>query len=1018
MPAPSKAKARGFWRRLRIYFRGFRIVVWLLIFVILAALIYLNQAGLPDFVKRPLLAQLQKTGLDVEFRTLRLHWSRGFIAEQVRFGASTAIHNPALPHFTAQELEFNFQLRALLEGQLQLDSLILRRGRLEWTLPATNGAPRTLTISNIESNLRLQAHERWALDDFRAQFGGVNFYAHGVVTNVPALFKHRRQTPTPGGLPPDAKRRARFDLARLEQLANLLGQIQFAAPPEFRLDVAGDAARWRSFDARLSVKASAAATPWGTGENLLLLTRLSPPGSNEQSRLEVHLRADQAETKWARATNLELALRLETTLEQPDQIHSHLTLRAGAAETRWAGVRDWQLKAGWVQDRTNLFPRQLEMESHAGRVSSWLTRALDVHVAVGLEPRAGPVETEAGLSYWNRLLPYAIQWNGRIGRLRSVLLQADQLEVAGAWRAPTLSIAQLQAQLYEGSLTSTAQLNVLTREVTAQAASDFDPFAILPLLPAAAQQWLGKFTWAQAPRLQGELTVTLPAWTNASPDWRHEMATSLRLTGRTTVTNGTYRGIHADWASTHFSFSNRVWRLPDLVIGRPEGGLQLALEADNATRDYYCRLRSTLDPMALLPALEPEIQRGLGFCEFGQPPTVEGELWGRWYDYSRSGFRGRIALTNVAFRGRIADAAVTGLEYTNLVVTCVEPRLWSGAQYATAEAVVADFHAARVYFTNAFSTFAPSNIVHVIGPVVEHALSPYHFGEPPVAHVSGHAPMHDPDDAYLVFEGTGKHFSALNLQTSNYQARVIWAGDTLIVTNVAGEFYGGAAEGWARFVFDEPGAASYAFALHTTNTHLPALVTALTGQPNHLEGRLAGGLTITNANTKSVNTWAGSGDAVLRDGLLWELPIFGILSEPLDALIPGVGNSQFTEAKGSFSFSNGLIASSDLQMRSSMMRLKYRGVVDFDGNLDARVIAEPLRDTPVVGSLVSTILSPVAHLFAYQLTGTMQHPRSEPVYIPRLLLVPFSPFQTLGNLFSSGNPKSEPEKFSPEPEAQ
>ncbi|MCO5051712.1 MAG: AsmA-like C-terminal region-containing protein [Verrucomicrobiae bacterium] len=1022
MSASPKAKGRRFWRRLRIYFRGFRIAVWLLIFVVVAALVYLNQVGLPDFLKRPLLAQIQKSGLDVDFSTLRLHWSRGFIAKQVQFGAGAITNNPALPRFTAQELEFNFHLRALLEGQVRLDSVILRQGELQWTLPATNGTPRALTISNIESSLKLQPEERWSLDDFRAQFGGVNFYAHGVVTNAPALFKHRRRTtgtgaPTPGPKPPEPGR-ARFDLARLEQLAELLAQIKFATPPELRVEVSGDGAKLRSFDARLIVKAPAAETPWGAGENLLLLARLSPPSGNEQSRLELSLQAGQARTEWASTVNLELELRLDTIITRPDQINSHLILRADEAESRWASVRGGQLKAGWVQHTTNPIPHQIEIEAHADRANSWLTRAADVNFAARLEPLPEPPEPAAALSYWNQLLPYQIQWAANLGRLRSVLLQADQLNVAGDWRAPSLAITNLQAQLYGGSVTSAARLNVQTREVTVQCAANFDPLTILPLLPPAAQNWLGKFTWAQAPRVQGELAVTLPAWTNAAPDWRGELGSTLWLSGQTVVTNGTYRGIRADWATTHFQFSNQVWNLPDLTVGRPEGKLQLSLEADPVTQDYYCRLRSTIDPMALLPALEPEIQRGLGFCEFGQPPTVDGELWGRWYDHSRSGFRGQIALTNVAFRGQIADVAMTKLEYTNLVVTCETPRVWSGAQYAAAEAVVADFNAQRVYFTNAFSTFAPSNIVQAIGPVVEHALAPYHFGDPPIAHVSGHAPMHDPSDAYLIFEGTGKNFSALNLQTSNYQAKVIWAGETLTVTNVVGEFYGGAAEGWAHFVFDEPDEANYAFAINTTNTHLPALVTALTQETNQLEGWLTGQLMITNANTESIKTWAGSGAAVLRDGLLWELPIFGILSEPLDALMPGVGNSKFTEARGSFSFGHGEIASADLQMRSSVMRLKYRGTVDFDGHLDARVIGEPLRDTPVVGSLVSTILSPVAYLFAYRLTGTLENPQSEPVYIPRLLLVPFSPFQTIGNLFSSEGDKSATEKFSPVPESE
>ncbi|MCY7313931.1 MAG: hypothetical protein LH491_09965, partial [Pseudoxanthomonas sp.] len=36
------------------------------------AFVYVNQVGLPDFVKRPLLAQLQARGLNMDFSRLRV----------------------------------------------------------------------------------------------------------------------------------------------------------------------------------------------------------------------------------------------------------------------------------------------------------------------------------------------------------------------------------------------------------------------------------------------------------------------------------------------------------------------------------------------------------------------------------------------------------------------------------------------------------------------------------------------------------------------------------------------------------------------------------------------------------------------------------------------------------------------------------------------------------------------------------------------------------------------------------
>jgi hypothetical protein len=89
-------------------------------------------------------------------------------------------------------------------------------------------------------------------------------------------------------------------------------------------------------------------------------------------------------------------------------------------------------------------------------------------------------------------------------------------------------------------------------------------------------------------------------------------------------------------------------------------------------------------------------------------------------------------------------------------------------------------------------------------------------------------------------------------------------------------------------------------------------------------------------------------------------------------------------------------------MRAPALRLQYRGTVDFNRQVRARVTAEPLRDTPVVGPFVNAALWPVSKLFAYKISGSLEDPKAEPVYIPKIILMPFSPFKTLGDLFSPG----------------
>jgi hypothetical protein len=69
-----------------VYFRRLRIGVWVLILTLLGGVLYLNQIGLPDFAKQPLLENLRARGLDLQFSRLRLRWHYGIVAENVRFG--------------------------------------------------------------------------------------------------------------------------------------------------------------------------------------------------------------------------------------------------------------------------------------------------------------------------------------------------------------------------------------------------------------------------------------------------------------------------------------------------------------------------------------------------------------------------------------------------------------------------------------------------------------------------------------------------------------------------------------------------------------------------------------------------------------------------------------------------------------------------------------------------------------------------------------------------------------------
>ena len=86
----------------------------------------------------------------------------------------------------------------------------------------------------------------------------------------------------------------------------------------------------------------------------------------------------------------------------------------------------------------------------------------------------------------------------------------------------------------------------------------------------------------------------------------------------------------------------------------------------------------------------------------------------------------------------------------------------------------------------------------------------------------------------------------------------------------------------AAFDFTVRDGADFSFGLDVTNANLRALMADVYPGTNRLEGRLSGRLNITLANTEDWHSWFGNGQVDLRDGLIWDIPIFGIFSKPLN----------------------------------------------------------------------------------------------------------------------------------------
>ena len=1046
----TRPKGR-FWRLARIYFRRFRITVWLLVLGLLGGLIYLNQIGLPDFIKTPLLDNLRAQGLDLRFSRLRLSWYHGIVAENARFGRAD---EPLSPHLTIEEVRLRFNHTALTRLQFQVDSLILRQGRLVWPIAETNQAPRQLTVENIQTELRFLLGDEWSLDHFTASFAGARIQLSGTVTNASA-FRERKflqaEQPTPVNVWQN----------RLRAVADTLERIRFPAPPELRLNIQGDARDLGTFGVRLFLSTPGAETPWGSIASGHFNARLFPATTNGLSRAEASLEAGRAQTRWATTSNLQLtaqvasfegqtnlgngeltigASRVETqwgkatnvqaTLHvaavpgQTNLVNADLALQVGSVATRWGGATNARFNAQWLHALTNAIPLTGRGELQCSRASTPWATARELRLNARLDSSSLPVPPEAAGSWawWATLAPYALGWDCQVSGLQRAGVEAEEVTGNGDWRAPRLTVTNLHAALYSRQLDVGADLDVATRALHLKLSSSVDPHKLSPLLPEAVQRSLASCAWQTPPELRADVALVLPAWTNRQPDWRVEVPPTLQVQAELKLKHGaSYRDVACTAAQSHILYSNMVWCLPDLVIARPEGGLEALVNSNDRTKDFYFRIGSTLDLRVMLPLLEPDLQKGLELLTFTEPPVIAAEIWGQWPDAERTGFKGRLALTNFTFRGESVSGLQTALAYTNRFLQVTSPRLQRGAGRISADSLGVDFPAQKIYLTNGFSTVPPMVVARAIGPNIVRAVEDYRFVEPPTAYVHGTIPLHGEEDADLHFDLKGGPFEWWRFHVPEIQGHVHWLGEHLTLSNVQLGFYGGQAMGYAHFDFHPGRPTDYQFNLTATNALLHPLVADLFLNTNRLDGRLSGTLVITNASTADIQSWNGYGNLNLQDGLIWDIPIFGVFSGVLNTMVPGLGSSRASAGTCSYVITNGIIRSDDLDVRSTGTRLQYHGAVDFQGQVNARVEASILHDMPVVGPVVSTVLWPVTKLFEYKVSGTLGEPKLAPLYVvPKFLFLPFQlpfhPFRTLRALLpddSTANRTNAPALVSP-----
>jgi hypothetical protein len=990
--------------RIRILFRWFRLSLLLILFLAVAAVSYLHLIGLPDFVKRPLLRRLLAEGVAARFTNMQLGWGLGpsFVIENAAFSRS---HQPFSPRLSASRAELALSWNALLHSQIALRSLQISSAQLLLPISETNGD--ALLLTNVALDMGFHSNDVVRLNDCRGVFLGIQLDLVGEVSHASAL--RRWKFPLGGGAT-----NAAFQ-ARLRQVARTVEEIRFTGTPRLRIQAGADGRDMNSFHAEMIFTASAAHTPWGDATNLVVdaaCARLV--NSGDQPLLKVKGSAASLATRLARGrqvslsttfsrganSNFDAEIRLDAARfnAAPDSAGSH---GFGAARLSWNGTA--------ILASSNFIPLLAAGKLRAVEPQSPWGSAREL----SLECRAARARDlpppGAGWGPWTRIAPWTLDWRAEIRDMTGTNLSFDHLALSGHWLAPQLVIENFQGELYGGQVNAGAILDVGSRELHCNGVTDFNPLSISQLFKLPAQKWLAQFDFATPPKVNARLRVVLPPWTNRPANWSADMGSSLQLAGDFTAGPSSFCRVPVRSASSHVTYTNRVWNVSRLRAVRPDGDIDLDYTSSPQAFRYV--IDSRLDPKAALPLVAPGQPHLLDEVVFRQPPKIKAEIWGRWHEAGRMGFATTVLAANFIARDEPVTALSARVEYTNQVLTVHDLCLSNDQCQVQSPWLQVDFGTMMVRLTNVTGTLDPSVLQRVLRTNSPGWLNVIHFDAPPSVSVSGSFSLTNPLAADLRFLVSGRRLHYTNLLADRVTGGVDWTGQTVTLTNISASLYNnGSLMGWIVFGGGPNHGSDFRADFAARDIDLSSLVTGITGKTNHVEGRLDGHLALNGPNNPDRNDWQGRGDIHVHDALLWDIKLFGLFSPVLNMISPGWGHSRVREAEGNFVITNGATSSDDLQFLCQGFRLNLRGAVDRKRQINARLEAVLSRDTPVFGSFLSMAFTPLSKMFEYHISGPVRDPVLEPVYVPKFILFLLHPFRSFK---SSVTPDSPPEAAPP-----
>jgi hypothetical protein len=215
------------------------------------------------------------------------------------------------------------------------------------------------------------------------------------------------------------------------------------------------------------------------------------------------------------------------------------------------------------------------------------------------------------------------------------------------------------------------------------------------------------------------------------------------------------------------------------------------------------------------------------------------------------------------------------------------------------------------------------------------------------------------------------------LKADRATANVSVAAGGAQVDNFDADFNGGKLHGHMSLTGADTNM-EYRMELNAERCDVHKMLESSRGKAGEAKGLLTGHLDLQGRGS-DLAAMNGSGNVEIADGVLAEVPMFGVFSQILNSLSAGLGSTKITSARCAYTVADQAVKTDDLIVDAGAFTLRAHGKTDFKGKLDYRVKLQFLRLLPGFNLLWDII---IGNILEYKIGGTLNEPSYRPVNLP------------------------------------